>query len=329
VFHWSGAFARVAIVCGLLAALTAAGAAPDASGQLSGACGAATVTTLTSIDGTVATNIYRGELGGSETEIDLAHVQGAADLLAAVSADNAASTLAAVKRIVYHPFWHIVRLRVLDASGRLLADFGGPYVISPVTAVLRSAAGAEIGSFVMSVQDDIGFTKLEMRALGDPIGIYVGGELVAALGGSFPKHQPAGPSVTLGGTPYTADTLTFNAFPSGTLAAVIAQPPPAAALTSESCGAVTVAEIGRVAKRLALRFHPLVANYRNYVEVVHSETGAVVVVRIGLRVIAGSEGPGPLAMPASGTVSYEGRVWSVFSFAPTPPATIYLLIPVG
>ena len=55
--------------------------------------------------------------------------------------------------------------------------------------------------------------------------------------------------MTLGGTPYTADTLTFNAFPSGTLAAVIAQPPPAAALTSESCGAVTVVITSPVSPR--------------------------------------------------------------------------------
>ena len=46
------------------------------------------------------------------------------------------------KRIVYHPFWHIVRLRVLDASGRVLADFGGPDVIAPVSGTLRSAPGA-------------------------------------------------------------------------------------------------------------------------------------------------------------------------------------------
>jgi hypothetical protein len=49
-------------------------------------------------------------------------------------------------------------------------------------------------------------------------------------------------------------------------------------------------------------------------------------VRIGIRPIAGSEGIGPAALPLSGTVSYLGRTWSVFSFAPTPPARIYLLI---
>jgi hypothetical protein len=216
---------------------------------------------------------------------------------------------------------------VLDAAGNVLADFGGPYVIAPVPGVLRSAAGAPIGTFVMSVQDDVGFTKLEVRAIGDPIGIYVGGLLVAHLGGVFPQQEPAGTEVLLAGVRYATERLTFNAFPIGTLDAVLAVPAPAPALVSESCAAVGVAEVGRVAERLSLRFHPLVSSYNNYVELVHSETGSIVLVRIGLRAIAGSEGSGPLILPRSGTVNYEGRLWTVFSFAPTPPATIYLLVP--
>jgi hypothetical protein len=315
------------ILCAALAALVVAIAVPAASGQVGPACGASTTATLETVDGMVATNIDRGELGGSETQADLAHVEGAPDLLAAVAADDASATRAAVERLVYHHFWHIVRLRVLDAAGNVLADFGGPYVIAPVPGVLRSAAGAPIGTFVMSVQDDVGFTKLEVRAIGDPIGIYVGGLLVAHLGGVFPQQEPAGTEVLLAGVRYATERLTFNAFPIGTLDAVLAVPAPAPALVSESCAAVGVAEVGRVAERLSLRFHPLVSSYNNYVELVHSETGSIVLVRIGLRAIAGSEGSGPLILPRSGTVNYEGRLWTVFSFAPTPPATIYLLVP--
>ncbi|MGA2006714.1 MAG: hypothetical protein ABSH27_04040 [Solirubrobacteraceae bacterium] len=318
---------RLTIVCGLLATLATAGAVSTASGQAAVACGLATTSTLQAVDAMVANNIDRGELSGSETQVDLGHVTGDADLLSALAADDATATARAVAQIVYHHFWHIVRLRVFDAAGRLLADVGGPYVIAPVDGVLRSAGGQQIGSFVMSVQDDVGFAKLETRAVGDPIGIYVGGRLVTERGAQFPKLEPAGATVALGGLRYSSQTLTYDAFPSGTLDAVIALPPPTAALSEQSCGAVAVAEIGRVAERLALRFHPLAASYGNFVEVVHSETGADVVVRIGLRVIAGSGGPGPLTLPSSGTVSYEDRLWSVFTFAPTPPARVYLLIP--
>jgi hypothetical protein len=316
----SAAKATIAITAVVLAS-----AGAPAAGGVAVACGPAALTTLSSFDAAVANNIYRGELAGSETNVDIGHVTTAPDLLAAVTADNAVATMTAVKRIVYHPFWHIVRLRVLDPSGRLLADFGGPYVIAPVTGPLR-AGGKVVGSFVMSVQDDVGFSKLESRAVGDPIAIYVGGRRVVQLGADFPTVAPAGSSLALGGAPYSLVPLTFNAFPTGTLDALLAVPAPSLQLESQSCAAVSLAETERVVKRIASRFHPLAASYGNFVETVHADTGAVVVVRIGLRAIAGSEGPGPAALPASGSVIYEGQNWSVFSFAPTPPARIFVLV---
>ena len=51
--------------------------------------------------------------------------------------------------------------------------------------------------------------------------------------------------------------------------------------------------------------------------------------RIGPRAIPGSMGLGPVTLPDSGEVDYLGREWWVFSFAPTPPARIYLLIPMS
>jgi hypothetical protein len=320
----SRAIARSTIACALLAA--AASVVPAAWGQAAVACGPATAATIAATDAMIANNINRNELDGSETQTDLARVEHDPVLLAALADSDTPTAAKAVAQIVYHHYWHIVRLRVLDDNGRVIADVGGPHVIAPVTGVLRSAAGTELGTFVMSVQDDVGFTKLEMRGVGDPIGIYSAGRLVAQLGGSFPSSQPAGTAVTLAGVRYLAETLIYMAFPSGALAAVIAVPAPSAALRSETCAAVGVAEIARVAERLSLRFHPLAASYGSYVEVVHTETGAQVIVRIGLRVIAG-QGPGPLTMPSGGTVTYEGRTWSVFTFAPTPPATVYLLIP--
>jgi hypothetical protein len=327
VFGGSGAAARVTIACALL--VSAAGGVGAARAQSAAGCGSATASTLATVDAMVAGNIYRNELNGTETQTDLGHVKYDPVLLAALADGDRAGAAQAVARLVYHHFWHIVRLRVLDASGRLVADVGGPHVIAPVSGLLRSAAGAPLGSFVMSVQDDVGFTKLEVRAVGDPIGVYSGGRLVAELGAAFPNSEPTGASLTLGGVSYLPDSLPYGAFPAGTLDAVLAVPVPPAALTRQSCLAVSVGEVGRVAERLALRFHPLATNYPNFVEVVHSETGAVVVVRIGLREVAGSEGLGPATLPLSGTVSYERRNWSVFSFAPTPPARVYLLIPSG
>jgi hypothetical protein len=325
VFRWTGAALRVIVVGVLLAAVALSVAGSPASADTAAPCGVSTLATLMTVDSKVANNIDGGELSGHETQVDLRHVKGAADLLSAVAAGNRAATAKAVSRIVYHHFWHIVRLQALDASGRILADVGGPYVIAPVRGTL-SLGGRVIGSFVMSVQDDMGFAKLERHAIGDPIGIYVNGRLAVELGGYFPFRQPAGPQVSLAGTSYAALALTYNAFPSGTLSAVIAVPLPTATLSAEPCMAVVVGEIGRVAERIAARFNPLASSYAGFVETCHADTGAIVVVRIGLRAIGGSNGPGPPILPLSGTVSYLAKNWSVYSFAPTPPARIYLLI---
>jgi hypothetical protein len=329
VFRRQGRFVRVTMLGVVLALVAIAAGGTPASGDVGVACGPSTLATISTLDAKVASNVYLGELGGpggAETKKDLGHITSAADLLAAVAADSRSATLEAVKRIVYHPFWHIVRLRVLDASGHLLADFGGPYVIAPVTGVLR-AGGVVVGSFVMSVQDDLGFAKLEHRFVGDPIGIYVNGRLVVQQGATLPEIAPTGPEVTLGGVTYAAVTRTYNAFPSGKLSAVIAVAPPPLVLTEQSCPAVVVDEVGRVAERIATLFQPvLAARYAAFAQVVTAYTGATVVVRIGLRAIVGSEGLGPETLPTSGLVSYLSQNWMVFSFAPTPPARIYLLV---
>lgn len=310
----------------LLAAAAFATGGSVAAGDVTTACGAAAPATVAAVDTSVATNIYRAELGGSETQVDLHHVTSAPDLVAAVMSGDPHAAWRAAVRIVYHHFWHIVRLRVISASGAVLADIGGPYVIAPVSGSLTSA-GKVVGSFVMSVQDDLGYTILERHAIGDPIAIYLGGRRVVQSGGVFPRSVPGSPTITLAGVRYGASTLTLSAFPSGTLTAVLAVRAPSATLSAQPCSALTVAETGRIAERIGARFHPLAANYPGFVETVHSDTGALVIVRIGVRAIAGSEGPGPVVLPPSGTVSYLGRNWSVFSFAPTPPARIYLLVP--
>src|SRR6185437_6937128 len=124
-----------------------------------------------------------------------------APLLRALTARDLAATHRAVAKLVYHPRWHIVRLRVIDRAGRVLADVGGPYVIAPVTGLLRVGARV-LGSYVMSVQDDVGFTKLELHAEGNPIAVYYRGARVAEAGGRLPARPPAGPALTLRGISY-------------------------------------------------------------------------------------------------------------------------------
>jgi hypothetical protein len=302
--------------------LGGAGALADTS---TAPCGTETAATVQSVVASVATNIYRGELIGGEVFADARRIANSAKLLAAVRSGRRAAVYAAVHALVYHPLWHIVRLRVSDTRGRILADIGGPYIIAPVPGVLRSG-GATIGTFVMSVQDDVGFTKLETHAAGDPIGIYYRGRLVASLGAHFPALPPTADTMTVGSVAHAVVRQSFNAFPAGTLTSVILVPPPPASWSALPCIAVRTAEIGHVAQLLSHRFHPLDASYGKFALVVHDDTGALVILRIGARAIAGSEGLGPPVIPPSGPVSYQNKSFWVFSFAPTPPARIYLLV---
>ena len=302
--------------------------APAGAIGTTAACGSASTATIAAVDATVVGDIYRNELAGTEVSFDLAQITGAHDLLAAAATDNQAATLKAVERIVYHPAWHIVRLRVLDNSGRLLADVGGPYVIAPVLGVLHSGRKV-VASFVMSVQDDAGETKLETRFLGDPIGIYVSGKLIAERYGNLPSRPPRGTQLTVGGISYRVASETDNAFPSGTLEEVILVAPPSAAVAARPCAAVRADEFGRVAERFATLAQSLSQHYPGYAATVSIYTGGLVFVRAGARQLASSGGAGPASLPTSGTVSYRGRSWLVFSFEPAASTRVSLLVPLG
>jgi hypothetical protein len=273
----------------------------------------------------LANNIYLGELTSPEVTADEHHIERSAALLRAVAQGNKQATHSAVHALVYHKLWHIVRIRVLDPGGHVLADVGGPYVIAPVTGVLRQG-GRVIGSYVMSVQDDYGFTLLESHAAGEPIAMYYHGRKVADTGGRLPATQPLGATLMLGGINYSVIAETYKAFPSGSVTAVILVPPPAPSLAAQPCMVVRATEVGHIAQLLTKRFHPLNSSYAYYASVVHDDTGAIVILRIGPRTLPGSNGLGPPVIPSSGPVTYLGRSYWVVSFAPTPPARIYLLV---
>jgi hypothetical protein len=330
VFRGPGQSRRLSVGAVALAMLAPlAGGGPGAPAGASAACGVSAVATIATADASMLTDIYRNELAGTEVSFDVAKVTSAADLLSAVARGDRAAALKAVSRIVYHRAWHIVRLRALDASGRVLADVGGPDVIAPVSGVLRSATGVVIGSFEMSVQDDVGVTKLESRFIGDPIGIYLRGRLVAQRGTRFPRRPPSGSGLTVGGVGYRIVTETYKAFPAGTLAAVILVAPPARSLRRQPCATVRAGEFGRVAGRLTGLLGPLTQHYYGYAFWVQIYTGAEVFVRdpdgTQLTSSAGA-GAGPTVLPTSGTVSYQGKSWLVFSFEPYPPTRVYMLI---
>jgi hypothetical protein len=320
----------------LVAGAIGVGRAAGSTSGTAAACGEhAAAAAVATVDATAANHIYANELAGTEVSFDLAQITGAADLLAAVASDDPAATLAAVSRIVYHPAWHIVRLRAIDAAGQILADVGGPDVIAPVSGPLV-LHGRTVGSFVMSVQDDTGFTKLETRFIGDPIGVYFSGALVAERYAQLPAAPPSGPTVSLAGTDYGVVSETYSAFPDSTVAgsvtgqtltATILVPPPAGQTAALPCTRVRADEFGRIAERFARLAVSLPTHYPGFARTVHTYTGADVFVREGSTQLAASGGAGPQTLPTAGSVSYNGSSWLVFSFEPAPATRVYVLAP--
>ncbi len=321
----AGKLPRVRLFVLVLAAAVIAGSALSSASSTtsSSPCGPASASTIAGVDATVAQGIYAAEIHSREVSSDVAHITGSHALLSALASNNEAAVHAAVHAIVYTPHWHIVRLRVLKA-GRVLADVGGPDVIAPVSGALRSN-GRPVGTYVMSVQDDLGYEKLVSRFIGVPVDLYRNGAFLMGTLQPAPSKVSANAPVSVKGASYQLQLLSVRAFPSGALRVALLVPTPAPSVSAASCASVRLAAWGSIAMHIAARLKPLQAHYQDLVDVLHGTTGGPAFVRSGSTRIAG--GAVPARIPDRGTVRFAGRSWSVFSWEPVPPARVYLLTP--
>jgi hypothetical protein len=287
------------------------------------ACGRESAATIAAVDQVAARRIYSGELDGTETRSDIAHVTDSTALLSALAQDNQPGVEAAVHALVYAPGWHIVRLRVVR-GGRVLSDIGGPYIIAPVDGSLKWH-GRIVGHFVMSVQDDVGYVKLETRFIGAPVEIYRNSGPLMGTVHPVPLNVISGATVSLAGRQFSPDVLTVKAFPTGTLHVALLVPSPGVATARRSCAAIRIQAWGSIARHLAARFRPLSAHYADLVSVLRANTGLRAYVISGSHRLAG--GSGPRKLPVSGTVSFAGRRWWVYSWSPSAGVRVFLLTP--
>lgn len=183
-------------------------------------CGPTTQDTIVNTVSRVATLIYQAE-AGHRTLRQIKRVQHDRALLLAVASRDREAARVAIDALLNQ---HIVRLRV-NAGGRLLRDVGGPYVLAPVRAPLR-LNGRQIGSFVLSIQDDLGYLKLAQRLAGAQVVIQRGSRPVMSSLRPAPANPPASGPLRYGGHSYRAFTLQAQAFPSGPLEITLLIPLP-------------------------------------------------------------------------------------------------------
>jgi len=184
-------------------------------------CGASSQDTILNTLSRVASLIYSGETG-SRALTQVHRVEHNQALLQAVAARDPAATVVAINHLLNE---HIVRLRV-SAEGKLLGDVGGPYVLGPVAGTLR-LGGRMIGSFVLSIQDDLGYRLLAERLAGLDVLMYrAASKPVMSSLNPAPASVPRSGPFQLRGRTYQAFTLSGEAFPSGPLRITLLVPIP-------------------------------------------------------------------------------------------------------
>jgi hypothetical protein len=189
-------------------------------------CAATAAGTLVNTLSQVARLIYISE-GGPHALVQVQRAQHNQALLRAVAAREPEATRLAIDDLLTE---HIVRIRV-SVGGQLLSDVGGPWVLAPVRAPLR-LNGREIGSMVLSIQDDEGYKRLAQRLAGLDVLMYMRSagsthlELVKNSLGPDPGSVPASGVYHYRGRTFRVFTLHAQAFPSGPLRIVALIPIP-------------------------------------------------------------------------------------------------------
>ncbi len=282
---------------------------------------------LANTAGSVAERIYAAEVHSSETDSDKRQIESYGPLLSAMHSGDRAAIHTAVHSLVYS-HTHIVRLRVSRGS-ELLYDEGGPYILAPIAGRLR-LHGKEVGHFVFSVQDDLGYVKLVTRFIGAPLILRTdsGGVPVEGLLSPGPASIPDRGPVEYRGAGYQAYSFNAAAYPSGRLRVSLLLPLTASLATS-TCYEIKATELGLIAQRISRRFKLSPSAFAPYIRLVHTMTHALVYVRSGARDLAGSTHAPPSKLPSSGALRWHGVDYDVSSFsAPTSSgqARVYVLV---
>jgi hypothetical protein len=280
---------------------------------------------LANTAGSVAQRIYASEESSSEVSSDRRQIESYAPLVRAVLSNDRAALATAVHTLVYS-HTHIVRLRV-SVGSTLLFDEGGPYILAPVEGKLRSH-GKEVGHFVFSVQDDLGYVKLETRFIGAPLVLRTeaGQVPIEGLLAPGPDNIPNRGPVSYKGTSYEAYSFNAAAYPSGRLRVSLLLAI-AGSLASKTCERIKAEEMALIAQRISRRFTLSPSSFAPYIHLTQTLTHTLVFVRKGSQKLAPSSGPSKL--PNSGPLSYRGGKYEVASFsAPTSAgrARVYVLV---
>jgi hypothetical protein len=163
----------------------------------------------------LAQHRYLDEVEGSIAHGTLARLANDSGLIAALRSGNRArlrSYVAAEYRPVWY-HWHVSFMRIARGS-TTLAEAGVPFVVPGPQRTLRDHAGHAIATLQISVQDVIGFVRLNKRL--DGLDTVVRGRGASHVRTSLPAalsvHLPGQGSVTISGRRYKVTSFAEKAW---------------------------------------------------------------------------------------------------------------------
>ena len=195
------AAAAVAAALLLTSSGTGAGAAPVRA-SASPAAGSALI-------GPYASR-YQSEASGPVAHATLSRVASDPRLLAAVRSGSDARVRSHVAgefpAVWYH--WHVSRLRITRGS-KTIVETGVPFVVDGPSTALRDAHGHAIARLQISIQDVIGFVRLNKRL--DHVATVVRGlgsaDVRASLPAALEVRLPSSGTVKIAGRRYTVGSF--------------------------------------------------------------------------------------------------------------------------
>ena len=242
-----GAVAAIAVLLAL-GASSGAGASSAAAEQ---PCGAQADHVWVDTNFRVARRIRDEELVGITVSRAMHTISGDRALARAVAAGDLAGIHQQIGVLLYN-HEHVVRIRVLSATGAVLVDVGGKKVLSPRRGTLR-LGGRAVGSFLFSVQDDNGYRLLVKRLVGaDTVMRNAHGHTVMSDIAVGHRALPALGVVSVGGRRYIVTTIVARRFPAGALRISLFFPQPPASLARLSCAQIRADVAGAIARRVFL-----------------------------------------------------------------------------
>jgi hypothetical protein len=219
--------ARTAGVAGARSSISSFDGAAFPSGRLRvsllfgpvdpGLCGATRAATVANTIGGIGERLLSDERGGAATARVLRIVASDPRFVRAVATNDASAVRRRIIRFFRDHTLHVVRVRAVAANGSVVNDVGGPFVIAPASAGLRSN-GRTIGRVMLSIQDDTGYIKLMRRfTRADVLLRTPAGQVPGSALSPGPSHLPRRGTVTYRGRTYQVFSFAAQAFPSGPL----------------------------------------------------------------------------------------------------------------